>query len=112
MPVDGVVYMTSLTLVLFLLFRIPGMRKLALFQEDASAGSTAAGGLTSIVTAGLVLSVQFWAGPSHLFNGVNYANSFQAPMAWIGSGLLLFGIGLIAGANFSQIKPEVLEELS
>jgi hypothetical protein len=112
MPVDGVVYITGLTLVLFLLYRLPGLRKMALFQHASSRDAAAGGGLTSIVSAGMILSVGVWAGPSHQFNGLNYANAFQAAMTWTGLGLLLFGLGLIARVVLSREGTRAIEWLS
>ena len=76
MPTDGVVYITILTLVIFLLFWLPKIRKMALFQNGSPDGSAAAGGLTSIVAGLLALSVQMWAGPAHIMDGINYADAF------------------------------------
>ncbi|MGB2964656.1 MAG: hypothetical protein WBB69_11795 [Anaerolineales bacterium] len=66
MPTDFIVYITILTLVIFLLFQLPKVRQMALFQKGSSDDSSAAGGLTAIVAGLLTLSVQMWAGPTHL----------------------------------------------
>lgn len=95
MPVDGVVYITVLTLVIFLLFRLPNVRQMALFQEEVKDDTSAIGGLTAIVIGGLVLSVQMWAGSDHLISGVYYADAFHNAMFIIGSVLEIAGVGLI-----------------
>lgn len=96
MPVDGVVYITVLTLIIFLLFRLPGVQKLGLYQKDDPAGTDSAGGVTAIVIGLLTLGVQHWAGPTHIFDGVNYADAFHNAMLVAGSGLLILGVSLVA----------------
>jgi hypothetical protein len=102
MPVDGVVYITLITLVVFLLFRLPKVREMALFQKDLSEDGSVSGGMTSIIAAALVLSVQMWAIPDHLLNGINYADAFHNALLWIGSGLFVVGIGLLTKGLLTQ----------
>jgi hypothetical protein len=105
MPVDGVVYTTALTLILFLIFRIPGIWKGVDFTSgppsDASGQMAAA--ITLLVTSVLTLTVQYWAGPSHTWDGTNWAGAFQLTSA-------LLGIGQLTGAftlGFSSYKRSV-----
>ena len=95
MPVDGVVYITALTLILFLIFRIPGVASLKIFEKDDKSQDSA-GGVTTFAIGALTLAVQYWAGPSHLLGGTNYADAFHNFMSIAGISLLLFGAGLIA----------------
>ncbi len=95
MPVDAVVYFTVLTLIIFLIFRLPKIKALALFQKDGGGDADRAGGITAFVTGILVLSVQIWAGSSHMIMGVNYADAFHNAMLLIGSGLMLSGAILV-----------------
>lgn len=101
MPVDGVVYTTVLTLIIFLLFKLPGVQAMDLYTKDTGVESERSGGLTAIVIGGLVLSVQSWAGPTHLMNGINYADAFHNAMLIIGAGFILLGLGFIARTFFS-----------
>ena len=71
---------------------------MALFQNGSPDDSAAAGGLTSIVAGLLALSVQMWAGPAHIMDGINYADAFHNLMLITGSVLVLAVIGLIAKA--------------
>ena len=96
MPVDGIVYITILTLIIFLLFRLPQVREMGLFEGEADASSETAGGITAFVIGGLVLTVQIWAGPTHLLGGVNYADAFHNAMLLVGAAITLFGAGLIS----------------
>ena len=94
MPVDGVVYITVLTLIIFLLFRLPKVREMGLYEAGASDNTDTAGGLTAFAIGALVLTVQVWAGPTHLLGGVNYADAFHNAMLLVGFSILLYGIGL------------------
>jgi hypothetical protein len=94
MPVDGVVYTTVLTLIVFLLFKLPGVQAMGLFTKNAQGGSDAAGGITAFVIGCLVLSVQVWAGPTHLMEGTNYADAFHNAMLLLGGVLILSGLVL------------------
>lgn len=102
MPVDFVVYINVLTLVIFLLFQLPKLREMGLYQNDAEGNADAAGGLTAFVIGCLVLSVQIWAGPTHMMNGTNYADAFHNTMLLIGGGFILLGLVLIARLFISR----------
>ncbi len=96
MPVDGVVYITVLTLIVFLLFQLPKVREMGLYQGEQDADSDTAGGITAFVIGSLVLTVQIWAGPTHLLGGINYADAFHNAMLLVGAAIILFGIVLIS----------------
>ena len=102
MPVDGVVYINVFTLVIFLLFQLPKVKEMSLFQTVVADDAAAAGGMTAFVAGLLVLSVQMWAGPTHLLDGINYADAFHNAMVGIGSFLVLFGLVLISKALLFQ----------
>ena len=95
MPVDGVVYITVLTLIIFLLYQLPKVKEMGLYQSDADGGSDTAGGVTAFVIGALVLTVQVWAGPTHLLGGVNYADAFHNALLLVGISIIIYGIGLI-----------------
>ena len=91
MPVDGVVYMTVLTLLLFLIFKITAVWKLVDFDNKEGEDSINAGGFAAIVTGVLSLTIQFLMESTHTINGVNYGDAFHLTMTGIGTGLLLLG---------------------
>jgi hypothetical protein len=111
LPLDYIVYITIFTLLIFLLFRLPKLRELALFEKGTVDESGAAGGLTAIVVGLLFLSVQMWAGPTHLLDGVNYADAFHNAMLFIGGLIILIGIGLISKSVLFQRTPASLEQI-
>lgn len=97
-PANMKLYINVLTLILFLLLRLPGIRARVNFSKTTD-GSTQnlASGMTAILTGGLVLSTAIWVGGSHVHEGYNWVKVLREPL--IGSGTVLLGMGL-----FSFIK--------
>ncbi len=95
MPVDGVVYMTVLTLILFLILRIPGIWQKVNFERGNAHSNAPAGGAAAILLGLATLTIQHLAGATHTWGGVNYADAFNTTMTWTGIGCLLSGIGII-----------------
>ena len=97
MPVDGVVYTTVLTLIVFLLFRIPkiwqGVDYTGGDPNDKTGPMAAA--ITLLVTGILTLTVQYWAGPTHTWGGTNWAAAFLVTSTMLGLGQLLGGAALL-----------------
>jgi hypothetical protein len=94
MPVDAVVYTTVLTLVIFLLFKIPAIWQGVDFAKAKTESNKKAGGVAAILLGIMTLTIQFTMGSTHTWGGVNYADAFNASMTLIGIGLLLFGAAL------------------
>ena len=94
MPVDMVVYTTLLTLIVFLLFRIPGLCLGVDYEKPAAERKT--GRQAAAIALGasglLVLSIQFIMAPTHIINGTNYSDVWHTALTPIGSGLVLAGI--------------------
>lgn len=97
MPVDAVVYTTVLTLIVFLLFRIPGIWQGVNFDKGGS--NRTAGGAAAIILGALTLTIQHTMGSTHTWGGVNYADAFNAGMTVAGIGLLLLGAGLFVSVE-------------
>lgn len=97
MPVDGVLYMNVLTLVVFFLFRIPGIWQGVNFEKPSggkSDGGTAAA--FALWTGGLLtLTIQFIMQPTHTIGGVNYADAWHITLTAIGAGLILGGVFVV-----------------
>ena len=92
MPKDFIVYATSLTLLVFLLFGLPGVRRrINLTGEDNHTGGLGVG--AAFIVAGITtLTVGLWAGPTHTMNGVNYANVWSTQMSLLGTTLIAAGL--------------------
>jgi hypothetical protein len=96
MPVDMVVYTTILTLMVFLLFRLPGVWKGVNFEKPAgeAPGGGNAAAAAMIATGVLTVTIQFIMAPTHTINGINYADVWHAALSLIGGGLILAGAGM------------------
>ncbi len=103
MPVDAVVYITVLTLVIFLIFRIPAIWQGVDYTKAPRKEGKKSGGAAAIVVGVLCLTIQFFMAPTHTWGGVNYSDAFHATMTLTGIALLLTGAGLLAG-NWISIK--------
>lgn len=93
MPVDAVVYTTLLTLVVFLLFRIPFIWQGVDFTKAKANQNKPAGGAAAILLGIMTLTIQYTMASTHTWNGVNYADAFNLGMTIAGIGLLLLGAG-------------------
>lgn len=94
MPVDAVVYTTVITLVVFLLFKIPGIWQGVDFAKAKASQNKPAGGAAAILLGIMTLTIQYTMGSTHTWGGVNYADAFNASMTAIGIGLLMLGAGI------------------
>ena len=104
MPVDMVVYATVITLALFLILGLPKIKQMVGFEKGDDNGKIAAGGMTAIVAGMLFLSVQMWAGPTHIFDGINLADHFHTQMMVGGGTLFVVGLGLLIYTAVSSAK--------
>ena len=100
MPVDAVVYTTALTLIIFLLFKIPAIWQGVDFSKAKASDNKKAGGAAAIVVGLFTLTVQYTMGSTHTWGGVNYADAFNTSMTVIGMGLLVLGAGLFVSLRY------------
>jgi hypothetical protein len=110
MPVDMVVYTTLLTLVIFLIFRIPVIWRGVNFEKpspDQDLPKNAAA-ITLLFASLLTLTVQVWAGPTHMLDGVNYADAWHSQLTWLGWGLGLSGLGLLFDRSFKKQAQKII----
>jgi hypothetical protein len=92
-PANMKFYFNVATLVLFLIYLIPGVRQRVNYsnKENGSDKETA-GGLAAIILGVLLLTTPAWAGPSHTFQGENWVMLLQTELYL--SGILLTGAGI------------------
>jgi hypothetical protein len=111
MPVDAVVYTTVLTLVIFLLFRIPAIWQGVDFTKGSIKSNKPAGGAAAILLGMLTLTIQLSMASTHTWDGVNYADAFNASMTLTGTMLILCGLAMfipwrqVRHTLFSGTKP-------
>lgn len=116
-PANVKFYINIFTLIVFLLFKLPGIREKVDFTKGGGKNeTTAAVGVSAIATGALILSVFHWAGPSHTFFGENWTYVFFAPLVGVGAVLALWGLYLIgkvlASILASQPEPARLKSAS
>ena len=97
MPVDAVVYMTLLTLVIFLIFRIPFLWQGVNFDKADAKSNRMAAGTASILLGIMTFTIQYTMSSTHTWNGINYASAFNLLMTSTTIGLLLLGIRILVG---------------
>jgi len=107
MPVDAVVYVTFLTLAIFLIFRIPTIWRSLDFSKGDSSSNKPVSGVAAIALGILTLTIQYLMSDTHTWNAVNYADAFHISMTIIGMACLLFGVkifltGLLITKPFRQ----------
>jgi hypothetical protein len=102
MPVDAVVYTTALTLIIFLLFKIPTIWQCVDFTKAKAGDNKKAGGMAAIAVGVFALTIQYTMGSTHTWGGVNYADVFNTTMTVIGVGLLLLGTGLFLSLSYTK----------
>jgi hypothetical protein len=110
MPVDGVVYMTILTLVVFLIYRIPAIWQGVNFEKPSPAQDLPrnAAAITLLFACLLTLTVQDWAGPTHMFDGVNYADAWHTQLTLLGWMLGLVGFGLLFAPSMKKLAQRMI----
>ena len=94
MPVDGVLYTNILTLIIFLLLRIPAIWQGVDFEKPAGDKKTGTQAAAIALTASgmLALTIQFMMAPTHIIGGINYADVWHTTLTLIGLGLILGGV--------------------
>ncbi len=99
-PANMKLYINALTLVLFLLLRLPGIRERVDFTGGKGPNvQSVASGLTAILTGALVLSTAIWVGDSHMHEGFNWVTVLREPL--VGSGIALLGLGVFSFLKFT-----------
>ena len=113
MPVDMVVYTTILTLIVFLVFRIPGVWQGVNFEKPGGEKKTGqqAAAIALGATGLLVLTIQFVMAPTHTIAGVNYADAWHLTLSVVGLALILGGAGSFS-REAAQIRLSTVRPLS
>jgi hypothetical protein len=109
MPVDAVVYTTVLTLVIFLLFKIPAIWQGVDFTKGNAKSNKPAGGAAAILLGIMTLTIQHTMASTHTWDNVNYADAFNISLTSIGVCFLLLGGAIFAtGQILKRSRGEVI----
>jgi hypothetical protein len=106
MPTDGVVYMNVLTMIIFLVFRIPAIWKEIDFSRSSGKDSSRLGAAFTLLLCGIaVLTAPLWGAATHTFipGGTNWANAWPLQLNLIGTILCLAGSGLLFLPDLAKI---------
>jgi hypothetical protein len=105
LPVDMVVYTTVLTLLVFLLFRIPVIWQGVDFGKPESAGNSRGNAAAIAMAASglLTLGIQFIMAPTHTISGINYADVWHIALSLSGGALILIGAGIVLHDKMARI---------
>jgi hypothetical protein len=93
-----------ITLVVFLVFGMPGMRERVHFggPED-SQSQISSGGLAAFMAGVLILSVRTIVGDSHIYEGNNWVDVIKLPLLISGSTLSMSGFLMLTKVVFDSI---------
>ncbi|MEZ0396278.1 MAG: hypothetical protein ABWK53_07635 [Anaerolineales bacterium] len=94
MPVDAVLYTNVLTLIVFLLFRLPPIWQGVNYEKPAEEKETGkhAAAIALALTGLLTLTIPYLMAPTHTIGGVNWADAWHVTLTTIGAALLLSGV--------------------
>ena len=93
MPVDMVTYTGILTLIVFLVFRIPGLWQHIDYAKQTPANIAGISGGLAAITAGVIaLTIQYWMASTHTINGINFADVWHVQLLVTGWVLVLAGV--------------------
>jgi hypothetical protein len=111
MPVDMVVYTTALTLIIFLLFHIPGIWQGVNYEKPESEKKTGkqAAAIALGATGLLFLTIQFLMAPTHTIGGINYADVWHTALTLFGLALILGGVATAVYTEVAVVQQETLE---
>jgi hypothetical protein len=102
-------YVTLLTLAVFLLLRLPGIwQKTGFEQGQKTPGMGKPAGAALIVCGLLTLAMPIWGAPTHVIAGVNTVNVLLAPLMGLGIALCGGGLALWIAGRGEKGNREVL----
>ncbi len=91
-PANLKLYANALTLLVFLLIRLPGIwQRIGLESPLGGERTGAVSGVTAVIVGLLILTTSLWVGPSHVQEGVNWVHVLRMPLLVSGSVLFLVG---------------------
>ncbi|MEE9514036.1 MAG: hypothetical protein V3V46_08150 [Anaerolineales bacterium] len=110
LPIVFTLLANIITLVLFIILGTPGLREQIRFDSegDPVTGATATG-LTAILVGIIILSTSHWAGPSHIFDGVNAVYVLRIPLLAVGAILSMGGLAILLWTALDISFPRTIQ---
>lgn len=111
-PANVKFYINLFALIVFLVFKLPGICKQVDFKTPGGKSTTKAAAGTAAMFAGMLcLTVFQWAAPSHTILEQNLTFVIYVPLVTTGLTLVLGGIGLIVKAilELPAVEPAIVE---
>lgn len=107
-PANVKFYLNIFTLIVFLLFKAPGIREKVNFTNAAGKNETnAASGITSIIVGVLMLTIFYWAGPSHTYFQQNWTYVLEMPLIIGGLALTIWGSAIFGRAILEILSQKI-----
>jgi hypothetical protein len=107
-PANIKFYTNAMTLLIFLLLKLPGIRDRVDFSEPWSRSTQAtSSGLTAIVVGSIMLTTPIWVGSSHIFQGNNWVHVLQAPLIVGGASFTLWGLVYLFWTSLDNILADL-----
>ncbi|UCF59929.1 MAG: hypothetical protein JSV37_09185 [Anaerolineaceae bacterium] len=103
-PANIKFFTNAITLLIFLLIRLPGIRERVDFSQSGGGPTEAtSGGLTAIVVGSILLTTPIWVGSSHMFQGNNWVDVLRVPLILGGTVFVFGGLGRLLWSALSVI---------
>jgi hypothetical protein len=103
-PANMKFFANVITLFLFIVFSLPGMRERVPFDAPGDSQSQmTSGGLAAMITGILILSVKGWVGESHVHVGNNWVDVIKIPLLIGGFLLTLSGLSLLTKLTLDPV---------
>jgi hypothetical protein len=98
-PANMKLYMNLLTLIVFLLLKLPGLRNRVDFSEPGDrSNQITSSGLAAIINGSIILTTPLWIASSHTYAGNEWVDVLRTPLYIAGGGLVFLGIGFLLSA--------------
>jgi len=109
-PANVVFYINFLTLIIFLILAIPGIRaKVDFSRSGKNTDKMTGAGLAAMVAGTVILSTPMWVGASHVYMGSNWVDVLAWPIYVFGTILTLGGTALLARGTWMTQDQEIVK---
>lgn len=101
-PANMKLYTNLLTLIVFLLLRLPGLRDRVDFSDPGPrSDQLTSSGLAALINGAIIVTTPLWVAASHTYAGNEWVDVLRTPLYVSGAGLVLLGIAFLLRAIWS-----------